>query len=106
MKILLDECLNWRLKKEFELHEVFIVQDMGWSGIINGDLLVKASESGFEIFIVIDKSLQFQQNLKRYNLAVIVLKTRLNRLEYIRPLIPNLFKKLPQMIAGEVYEIS
>ena len=44
MKILLDECLNWRLKREFELHEVFTVQELGWSGIVNGELIAKASE--------------------------------------------------------------
>ena len=49
MKILLDECLNWRLKKEFEPHEVFTVQDMGWSGITNGKLMVKASDGVYEI---------------------------------------------------------
>ena len=106
MKILLDECLNWRLKKEIELHDVFTVQDMGWSGIVNGELLARASECGFKIFITIDKNLRFQQNLKKHNLVVVVLQTRLNRLEYIRPLIPVLLKKLPEMVAGEVYEIS
>lgn len=106
MKILLDECLNWRLKKEIEGHDIFTVQDMGWSGIVNGELLAKAQEGGFEVFITIDKNLRFQQNLKKYNLIVVIMQTRLNRLEYIRPLIPNLLKGLPQMLEGEVYEIS
>ncbi len=62
MKILLDECLNWRLKREFESHEVFTVQDMGWSGITNGELMAKASEQSFEVFVTINKNLPFQQN--------------------------------------------
>ncbi len=106
MKILLDECLNWRLKGEFELHEVFTVQELGWSGIVNGELIAKASEHGFEVFVTIDKNLRFQQNLKKHSLVMVVFQTRLNRLEYIRPLIPILLKKLPEMVAGEVYEIS
>ncbi len=60
MKILLDECLNWRLKKEFEPHEVFTVQDMGWSGLTNGKLMAKASEHNFKVFVTIDKNLPFQ----------------------------------------------
>ena len=36
-----------------------------------------------------------QQNLKKLKLAIIVFQTRLNRLEYIHPLIPKLLKKLP-----------
>ncbi len=106
MKVLLDECLNWRLKKEFESHEVFTVQDMGWSGITNGKLMAKASEEKFEVFVTIDKNLPFQQNVRESKLAVVVFQTPLNRLEYIRPLMPTLLKKLPTMTPGEVYEIG
>lgn len=106
MKILLDECLNWRLKREFESHDVFTTQEMGWAGIVNGQLMTKASEAGFQIFVTIDKNLRFQQNIRNYNLAVVVLQTRLNRLEYIRPLMPTLLEQLPNMLAGEVHEIS
>lgn len=106
MKILLDECLNWRLKKEFEAHEVFTVQDMGWSGLTNGNLMAKASEHNFKVFVTIDKNLPFQHNIKEYRLAVVVFQTPLNRLEYIRPLMPALLKRLPEMVPGQVYEIS
>ncbi len=106
MKILLDECLNWRLKEEFESHDIFTVLDMGWSGIINGQLLHNATQAGFQIFITIDKNLQYQLNMKNYNLAVVVLETRLNRIEYIRPLIPTLIRKLPEMVPGGVYIIE
>ncbi len=53
MKILLDECLNWRLKREIESHEVHTVQEMGWAGIVNGQLLTKVSQAGFEVFLTI-----------------------------------------------------
>ncbi len=106
MKILLDECLHRGLKKEFEPHEVFTVQDMGWSGITNGKLIAKASEQKLDVFVTIDKNLPFQQNIREYMLAVVVFQTPLNCLEYIRPLMPALLKKRPEMVSGEVYEIS
>jgi hypothetical protein len=79
---------------------------MQWSGIANGQLLTKASTEGFEVFVTIDKNLKLQQNLKKYNVAIVVLQTRLNRLEYIRPLMPLVLRKLEEMVPGEVYEIS
>ena len=97
MKILLDECLNWRLRREFESHEVSTVQELGWSGTVNGELMRLASETGFEVFITIDKNLKFQQNIKKYQLVVVVPQARLNRLEYHRPLIPIVLRKLPMM---------
>jgi len=106
MRILLDECLNWRLEKEFGSHEVFTVQDMGRSGITNGKLIAKACEEKFEVFVTIDKNLPFQQNVRESKLAVVVFQTPLNRLEYIRPLMPTLLKKLPTMVPREVYEIG
>ena len=106
MKILLDECIDWHLKKDLEPHETFTVKDLGWSGIVNGELLTKASQHGFKVFITVDKNIQFQQNLRKYNLAVVVFQTRFNRLEFIRLLIPNLLKKLPNMEAGNLYEIT
>lgn len=106
MKILLDECLNWRLKSEFNHHEVYTVQDMGWSGIVNGELLTRASQAGFGVFITIDKNLRYQQNLSAYSLAVVIIQTRINRLEYILPMLPDLLKKIPDMMPGEVYEIG
>ena len=35
MKILLDECIDWHLKKDLEPHETFTVKDLGRSGIEN-----------------------------------------------------------------------
>ncbi len=105
MKILLDECLNWRLKREIPLHEVFTVQEMGWAGIVNGELMILASTAGFTVFITIDKKLPFQQNIKKYSLAFVVLQTRLNRIEFILPLIPKLLEQLPSYKSGEVYEL-
>ncbi len=106
MKILLDECLNWRLKREFQEHDVRSVQDAGWLGIENGELLTLASQNGFEAFVTIDKQLRYQQNVKKYYLSIIVLKPRLNRIEYLLPLIPKILQQLPYMKKGEVYEIQ
>jgi len=79
-----------------------------WGGreLVNGELMRLASEAGFEVFITIDKNLKFQQNIKKYQLVVVVLKARLNRLEYHRPLIPIVLRKLPMMKPGETYEIG
>ncbi|HEY2919559.1 MAG TPA: hypothetical protein VGK77_11270, partial [Candidatus Binatia bacterium] len=55
------------------------VPEMGWAGIKNGDLLALA-EKQFEVFVTVDRNLSIQQNLTLYNIAVIVLRGRSNRL--------------------------
>ena len=38
MKLLLDECIDCRLAKEFQGHDVVTVPQAGWAGIQNGEL--------------------------------------------------------------------
>ena len=56
-------------------HDVSTAQKMGWSGISNGDLLQRAEQNGFDLFIVADKNLRYQQNLKDRKLAILELWT-------------------------------
>ena len=51
MRILLDENLDWRLGRDLPGHQVESVPLLGWAGIQNGELLQKATESGFEILV-------------------------------------------------------
>ena len=71
----------------------------------NGDLLVLA-EKHFEVFVTVDRNLSFQQNLIRYNIAVLVLRARSNRLRDLRPLVPELLTSLSSANLGEVLLIG
>jgi hypothetical protein len=44
MRILLDECVHARLKRELSSHDVRTVREMGWDGIKNGKLLALAEQ--------------------------------------------------------------
>ena len=101
MKILLDECVDRRLARELAGHEVKTVPQMGWAGIKNGELLTLA-EKEFEAVITVDRNLSFQLNLPRYDIAVIVLRCRNNRLQSLLPLVPKMLSALPASKPGEV----
>ncbi len=57
MRILLDENLDWRLRRELPAHEVESVVQLGWAGIENGALLKKAVEARFELLVTMDGSM-------------------------------------------------
>lgn len=59
MKILLDENLPRKLQATFSDHETFTVNDIGWKGMKNGELLALLRPSGFEVFLTCDKNIQF-----------------------------------------------
>jgi hypothetical protein len=46
-----------------------------WSGLSNGELLDSAERTGFDLFIVADKNLRYQQNLSARRIAILELWT-------------------------------
>ena len=101
MKVLVDECVDWRLAREIGGHEVKTARQMGWSTIKNGELLALAAKE-FEVFITVDRNLSFQQNLPVFEIAVIVLRALSNRLADLRPLLPELLASIPSARRGAV----
>jgi predicted nuclease of predicted toxin-antitoxin system len=89
VRILLDECVDWRLSRSIPGHDVETVVQMGWAGIKNGELLMLAS-TRFDVFVTVDSNLSFQQNLGELPIAVIVLRAKTNRLEALLPLVSKL----------------
>ena len=73
MKILLDECIDRPLAKEFLGYEIKTVPQMGWAGIKDRELLILAA-SVFDVFITADRNLSFQQNLSPFDLSLIILQ--------------------------------
>jgi len=75
MKVLLDECVPVQVRDALVGHDVSTAPQMGWGGISNGELLQRAEQNGFNLFIVADKNLRYQQNLKGRALAILELWT-------------------------------
>ena len=93
MRILLDESLPIELRDELPRHSVRSVQEMGWSALTIGELLRRAVEE-FDVFLTADQNLQYQQNIKVLPVAVAVLVAKSNRIESLRPLVPELLSAL------------
>ena len=50
MKVLLDECVDWRLARDIVGHDIKTARQMGWATIKNGELLALAAEH-FDVFV-------------------------------------------------------
>ena len=105
MRILIDECLDWRLKRDLSGHSARAVSDVGWSGIKNGQLLSLAAGQ-FDVFLTADRNLSFQQNLTVRSLAVIVLQAESLRLIHTRPLMQKVLLLLPTLRPGDVVIVA
>ena len=66
---------------------------VGWSGKENGELLRLAGDS-FDVLLTADRNLEHQQNLTTLPISVVVLVASTNRIESLRPLVPELLELL------------
>ena len=89
MRVLLDECVDWRLARDIVGHDVRTARQMGWTTIKNGELPALAANH-FDAFVTVDRNLSFQQNLASFPIVVIIIRAKSNRLADLRPLTPQL----------------
>jgi hypothetical protein len=101
VRVLLDECVDWRLARDIIGHDGKTARQMGWTTIKNGELLALAGEQ-FEVFVTVDRNPSFQQNLISYPIAVIVLRAKTNRLVDLKPLAPKLVAAIDSARPGVV----
>jgi len=105
MRLLLDESLPRGLKRYLSVHEVATVPEQGWAGKSNGELL-RLAEEEFDAFLTADQNVEFQQNLRAYKLAVIVLAAQTTRLEDLESLVPEILSALESTSLGDVVRVS
>src|SRR5581483_3703650 len=105
MKVLLDECVDWRLSRDIIGDEVKTARQMGWSAIENGELLALAA-TNFDVFVTVDQNLAFSRISAGLRIAVIVLRARTNRLIDLRALIPTLLTRLSAARPGTIEQIG
>lgn len=87
MKVLLDECLPRKLKREIQADEAKTVPEMGWAGTKNGKLL-RLVEQEFDVLLTNDQNIEYQQNLQQFDLAIVVLVALTNDIDDLLPLMP------------------
>jgi len=102
MKIIIDECVPSIVKRSLPKRAIMSVQEMGWAGIKNGELL-KLVAAEFDVFITSDKNLRFQQNLSDLEFAIVLLPS--NQVPVVRSLLSKLDETLNDIGPSDFIEI-
>lgn len=105
MRILLDESLPRPLSRLLAGHHVQTVTQMGWTGLSNGELLRQAADS-FDAVLTADQNIEFQQDLRTLPVAVVVVVARTNRVESLRPLLPELLRVLDALQPRQLVRVG
>lgn len=102
MKVLLDECLPRKLKKKLTDHDCQTVPEVGFAGMKNGELLIHAEQAGFDVFLTLDRGIEFQQSLTHRRLAVVLLRSKSSRLADLEPLVPEVLAAITAILPGQL----
>ena len=105
MRLLLDECVPKRLKRELHGHETKTVQDMGWAGIKNGALL-RLADGTFDALLTVDQGIEYQQSLSGLRISVIIMMAPSNDVDDIHPLLPAVEQALAGLRPGEIMRVG
>ena len=79
---------------------------MGLAGRKNGELLSLAEEEGFEVFLTIDRGIEYEQNLGQRNIAIILIRSKTSRLGDLLPSTPEILAALGSILPGQLVRIS
>ena len=104
-RILLDECVPAKLRREIPGYEVRAVREYGWARKLNGELL-RAADAEFDAFVTVDRNLIHQQNLSTLSLAIVVLIAHRTNIRELRRLVPELLVVLSTLQPGQVVHIG
>ena len=74
MKVLLDEMLPADVTGLLPDHDVVSVQQAGYKGLQNGELLRRAAGDGYDVLLTADRNLPAQQNIPAVGIAVVLVR--------------------------------
>jgi predicted nuclease of predicted toxin-antitoxin system len=104
-RVLIDECLDWRLARYLSGHSVETVRSLRWSGLADRTLLERIP-GRFDVLLTADKALPSQQDLRQKPFCVVILRPARNRLADVLSLLPRILAALEDPQAGVVVEIG
>jgi hypothetical protein len=104
-KVLSDEDVPRQLRRDLLVFETRTVQECGWSSVKNGELLRTASTE-FDVLVTADKNLQYQQNIPKFDIGVVVLALRDVRLPSLRSRLVEIEAAIIKVQPGAVIELA
>jgi hypothetical protein len=81
------------------------VHSHGWAGIKNGELLRRAHGLS-DVFVTLDRNLEFQQNIKILSFGILVVRARSNRIADLAPHIPEILQAANQVGVGRIVTVG
>ncbi len=101
MRILLDENIPADLASLLAGHIVETVHSAGWAGVRNGTLL-RLAAAAYDMFVTMDRSIEYQQNYPALALGIVVVRAKSNRMADLESLVPAIQEAVRSVKPGQL----
>jgi len=105
MKLLIDECVDERMRLLFPTFDCRTARFAGLAGLKNGRLLESAEAAGFDVLVTVDQNIPDQQNMAGRRIALVILCAPTNRLQDLAKLAPAAVAAIGGLAPGAVVRI-
>jgi len=106
MRVLIDECIDERFRNSLPEHDCQTARYAGLAGLKNGELLIAAETAKFDVFLTVDQGIEYQQNLTGRNIAIIIFRTKSNRLKDLLPHARACLAYIESIQPGQIVKIE
>jgi hypothetical protein len=72
----------------------------------NGELLTAAETAKFDVFLTVDQGIEYQQNLAGRSIAIIIFRTKSNRLKDLLPHVSACLAHIESIQPGQIVRID
>ncbi len=76
MKILFDNGTPKPIARSLPGHEIAFARKIGWHELINGELIRRAENAGYDVLLSDDKNIRYQQDLSSRKIALVILSNQ------------------------------
>ena len=107
MKVLLDENISGAFQEKMpDDINVVTTRRMRWMSKDNGELLSAAAAASFDAVVTLDKNMEYQQNVARLPLPVIVLAPETQGKAAVNELADDAVRLLRGRLENRFYRVS
>lgn len=102
MRIILDECVNPRVRRLLESeHLVFTVLELGWGGLPD-HLLLQQVQGHCEVFVTIDRGFEHEHRLSSLRFGIVIVHVQHNRMACYEALRDKIIQAVSSVGPGKV----
>jgi len=104
MRVFLDGCIDPRAATVFGAHEVTTAFQLNWHKLADHVLLSRVQEE-FDVLVTIDRGFEYQHNLKKLSVGIVIVHVARNKVESYRALAAQIQEAVGRARPGEVVHV-